>query len=38
MEYRRRMSNRITPQIVAEHGLSTEEYERVLHAMGASRT
>ena len=24
----------ITPQIVAEHGLSTEEYERVLHAMG----
>lgn len=24
----------ITPQIVAEHGLSPEEYERVLHAMG----
>jgi phosphoribosylformylglycinamidine synthase subunit PurL len=24
----------ITPQIVAEHGLSEEEYERVLHAMG----
>lgn len=24
----------ITPQIVAEHGLSTEEYERVLHALG----
>jgi phosphoribosylformylglycinamidine synthase subunit PurL len=28
-----RMS-RITPEIVAEHGLSPEEYERVLHAMG----
>ena len=28
------MSNSITPQIVAEHGLSPEEYERVLHAMG----
>src|SRR5438309_7494036 len=25
---------RITPQIVAEHGLSPEEYERVLHALG----
>jgi phosphoribosylformylglycinamidine synthase subunit PurL len=24
----------ITPQIVAEHGLSTEEYDRVLHALG----
>jgi phosphoribosylformylglycinamidine synthase len=24
----------ITPEIVAEHGLSSEEYERVLHAMG----
>ncbi|WP_157215816.1 phosphoribosylformylglycinamidine synthase subunit PurL [Flavisphingomonas formosensis] len=24
----------ITPQVVAEHGLSPEEYERVLHAMG----
>jgi len=24
----------ITPQIVAEHGLSSEEYERILHAMG----
>ncbi|PWG03959.1 phosphoribosylformylglycinamidine synthase subunit PurL [Sphingosinicella humi] len=28
------MSNRITPEIVAEHGFSPEEYERVLHAMG----
>ncbi|MFC7498770.1 phosphoribosylformylglycinamidine synthase subunit PurL [Enterovirga sp. GCM10030262] len=28
------MSNSITPQIIAEHGLSPEEYERVLHAMG----
>jgi phosphoribosylformylglycinamidine synthase len=28
------MSQTITPQIVAEHGLSPEEYERVLHAMG----
>ena len=28
------MSTRITPEIVAEHGLSPEEYERVLHAMG----
>jgi phosphoribosylformylglycinamidine synthase II len=26
----------ITPQVVAEHGLSPEEYERVLHAMGRS--
>ncbi|HXG82249.1 MAG TPA: phosphoribosylformylglycinamidine synthase subunit PurL [Sphingomicrobium sp.] len=25
---------RITPEIVAEHGLSPEEYERVLHALG----
>ena len=24
----------ITPQIVAEHGLSEDEYTRVLHAMG----
>lgn len=24
----------ITPELVAEHGLSPEEYERVLHAMG----
>ncbi|HEY0028619.1 MAG TPA: phosphoribosylformylglycinamidine synthase subunit PurL [Allosphingosinicella sp.] len=28
------MSQTITPEIVAEHGLSPEEYERVLHAMG----
>jgi phosphoribosylformylglycinamidine synthase len=28
------MSESITPQIVAEHGLSPDEYERVLHAMG----
>jgi phosphoribosylformylglycinamidine synthase len=28
------MSESITPQIVAEHGLSAEEYERVLHALG----
>ena len=28
------MSGQITPQIVAEHGLSPEEYDRVLHAMG----
>ncbi len=28
------MSTRITPDVVAEHGLSPEEYERVLHAMG----
>src|SRR5919199_301945 len=26
--------SRISPEIVAEHGLSTEEYERVLHALG----
>ena len=26
--------SQITPEIVAEHGLSPEEYERVLHAMG----
>jgi len=31
--YRRRMTE-ITPAIVAEHGLSPEEYERILHAMG----
>ncbi|WP_327752740.1 phosphoribosylformylglycinamidine synthase subunit PurL [Sphingobium sp. SJ10-10] len=24
----------ITPQVVAEHGLSSEEYDRVLHALG----
>src|SRR3954464_2882395 len=28
------MSESITPQIVAEHGLSAEEYQRVLHALG----
>jgi phosphoribosylformylglycinamidine synthase len=28
------MSDRITPQIVAEHGFTDEEYQRVLHAMG----
>src|SRR3954454_20168986 len=28
------MPSPITPEIVAEHGLSPEEYERVLHAMG----
>src|SRR4028119_1151245 len=28
------MSQTITPQIVADHGLSQEEYERVLHALG----
>ncbi len=27
-------ADRITPEIVAEHGLSPQEYERVLHAMG----
>ena len=26
--------SQITPQIVADHGLSPEEYQRVLHAMG----
>src|SRR6201991_3774152 len=26
--------SKITPEVVAEHGLSPEEYERVLHAMG----
>ncbi|MEG3125627.1 phosphoribosylformylglycinamidine synthase subunit PurL [Sphingomonas sp. GB1N7] len=26
--------SQITPEIVAEHGLSPDEYERVLHAMG----
>ncbi|MFN3388451.1 MAG: phosphoribosylformylglycinamidine synthase subunit PurL, partial [Allosphingosinicella sp.] len=26
--------SRITPDVVAEHGLSPDEYERVLHAMG----
>ena len=26
--------SQITPEIVAEHGLSPEEYERVLHALG----
>ena len=28
------MSSQITPEIVAEHGLSPDEYSRVLHAMG----
>ncbi|HEX8064203.1 MAG TPA: phosphoribosylformylglycinamidine synthase subunit PurL, partial [Allosphingosinicella sp.] len=28
------MSESITPEIVAEHGLSPQEYERVLHALG----
>ncbi len=28
------MTTAITPEIVAEHGLSAEEYERVLHALG----
>jgi phosphoribosylformylglycinamidine synthase II len=28
------MSDSITPEIVAEHGLSEEEYARVLHALG----
>jgi phosphoribosylformylglycinamidine synthase II len=28
------MSSEITPQIVADHGFTAEEYERVLHAMG----
>ncbi len=28
------MASQITSEIVAEHGLSPEEYERVLHAMG----
>ena len=28
------MSESITPQVVAEHGLSPEEYQRVLHALG----
>jgi phosphoribosylformylglycinamidine synthase subunit PurL len=28
------MPDRITPEIVAEHGLSPEEYDRVLHALG----
>src|SRR4051794_8919729 len=27
-------ASRITPETVAEHGLSPEEYERVLHALG----
>jgi len=27
-------ASRITPEIVAEHGLSPEEYDRVLHALG----
>ena len=26
--------SQITPEIVAEHGFSPEEYQRVLHAMG----
>jgi phosphoribosylformylglycinamidine synthase len=28
------MADRITPQLVAEHGLSEEEYQRVLNALG----
>jgi phosphoribosylformylglycinamidine synthase II len=28
------MATRITPETVAEHGLSPDEYERVLHALG----
>ena len=28
------MTSSITPEVVAEHGLSPEEYDRVLHAMG----
>jgi phosphoribosylformylglycinamidine synthase len=28
------MTDRISPETVAEHGLSPEEYERVLHALG----
>ncbi|HEX8669632.1 MAG TPA: phosphoribosylformylglycinamidine synthase subunit PurL [Allosphingosinicella sp.] len=28
------MSESITPEVVAEHGLSRDEYERVLHALG----
>ena len=24
----------ITPQVVTEHGFTTEEYDRVLHALG----
>ena len=27
-------ASRITPDIVAEHGLSTDEYERILKALG----
>ncbi|UZW53729.1 phosphoribosylformylglycinamidine synthase subunit PurL [Sphingobium sp. JS3065] len=27
-------ASQITPQVVAEHGLSPEEYDRVLHALG----
>src|SRR5688572_419939 len=27
-------ASRITPEIVAEHGLSAQEYDRVLHALG----
>ena len=27
-------ASRITPDIVAEHGLSNEEYDRILHALG----
>jgi phosphoribosylformylglycinamidine synthase II len=27
-------ASRITPEIVAEHGLSTDEYDRILHAIG----
>ena len=28
----------ITPEIVAQHGLSPEEYQRVLHIMGRTPT
>jgi phosphoribosylformylglycinamidine synthase II len=34
MEYRPGMPNDISPRIVAEHGLSPDEYQRVLHALG----
>ena len=28
------LASEITPEIVEQHGLSTEEYDRVLHALG----
>jgi phosphoribosylformylglycinamidine synthase II len=34
MEYRLRMPKRISLETVAEHGLSPDEYDRVLHALG----